>query len=772
MKPKIKKNKKAIISILLIVAILVTGAFAFLSATDSKTNVFTVGKVNIKLHENFDTDLDGVAERDPESTVVTEEIVPGQTILKQPYVENTGKNEAWIFVSVGIPTATEDDIYKDDNQNINIEGRTLSMDVKAYAIQTGFTGNANETAKAVWEKYVENKQTELFGDEFTGDKTTRIQLFKTMIQSGDTFSEGYNDTNWDKITNAYMSTNDHDYYVYAYKTTLAAPTNGNSPVTENVFDAVKLIEDIGEGKPKRLNYFAPDNAVDLTDFNLDDCSLVKSETFAAGDALSELYFDDSLSHDGYSFDWLDAYSGSTAFSGMILEDDTDLIANYDSRISPSDTLVDQGVVRYSLIVYNGELALRTYDTYSDTPDAYKNSTLSLPSTITFTTGDESLGSSQLLSATATNGGIVLYNLMDMKYNKDLTWQVALKNGQFGDAAISTNDNPYVPLKPNTTYTLPLRVVGHEITKVPFNKLIISDTVKRLFTKKGNTEINMSSDLTEVYLPYGLQSLDSSVFANSNLKTLELPNTITSIGAAFKNTYIESLIIPKSVSWIASEAFVRASNTQNNYISCTKNLNVTCNLDLDNNSNGLLIPNGVETLVLSNCHESKGRSRLLSRNYATGRGAGIRLNSNTLKSVGITGSVDLVQLDSGYSYGIEFNGSGKIGLLLVTTPIDINIQCGVTELYNHKTINKEYECTITDKVEKIFTDQSSGVGGKCNYIYEGNVESILNHFYIYKELPEFSESDSIIPCYVDPSTTTSQWYMCKINSTWYCSGWHK
>ena len=58
------KKRERIISALLVLAILVTTAFAFLSATDSKTNVFTIGKVDIQLQENFDTDLSGQIEDD------------------------------------------------------------------------------------------------------------------------------------------------------------------------------------------------------------------------------------------------------------------------------------------------------------------------------------------------------------------------------------------------------------------------------------------------------------------------------------------------------------------------------------------------------------------------------------------------------------------------------------------------------------------------------------------------------------------------------------
>jgi len=238
-KPKSKRSKQ-ILSLLLIVAILVTGAFAFLSATDSKTNVFTVGKVNIKLHENFDTDLDGVAERDPESTVVTEEIVPGQTILKQPYVENTGKNEAWIFMTVGIPVASSAEIHGNNQISTTLADSNLSIDVTAYAIQDNYKNQ--KTSEEIWNAYFAEKN---FFDNKESNNDDRFELFKINDIS----------TDWKQLGTSYQSSNNKNYYVFALKNKLPAPsenlTNANSSA---LFQSVTLLETIGSPNNYKLSF--------------------------------------------------------------------------------------------------------------------------------------------------------------------------------------------------------------------------------------------------------------------------------------------------------------------------------------------------------------------------------------------------------------------------------------------------------------------------------------------------------------------------------------
>lgn len=91
---KRKNLKKVIVAGAAIAVMLVGGASAYFTATDDATNTWTVGNVAIDLQEPaYDA-----SEKD--------NITPNQQLDKDPVVENTGSNEAFIFVKFSIPKAS------------------------------------------------------------------------------------------------------------------------------------------------------------------------------------------------------------------------------------------------------------------------------------------------------------------------------------------------------------------------------------------------------------------------------------------------------------------------------------------------------------------------------------------------------------------------------------------------------------------------------------------------------------------------------------------
>ena len=104
----------AILSVLLI--FLITGIWAVLKDEEEASNVFTIGEVDIELIEKvsgtaggndevlYNTVLESVTGTDGTGNTVTvdafTEIEPGQVIAKQPYVKNTGKNNAYVYMSI------------------------------------------------------------------------------------------------------------------------------------------------------------------------------------------------------------------------------------------------------------------------------------------------------------------------------------------------------------------------------------------------------------------------------------------------------------------------------------------------------------------------------------------------------------------------------------------------------------------------------------------------------------------------------------------------
>ena len=87
---KNKKLAKATAVCALAGVMLIGGAMAYFTDTDTATNEFTVGKVSIDLTEPGWTP--------------PENITPNQEITKDPKITNDGKNSAFVFLQVKVPT--------------------------------------------------------------------------------------------------------------------------------------------------------------------------------------------------------------------------------------------------------------------------------------------------------------------------------------------------------------------------------------------------------------------------------------------------------------------------------------------------------------------------------------------------------------------------------------------------------------------------------------------------------------------------------------------
>ncbi len=96
-----KKWKICVLAGLLVVLTAIGGVSAYFTDTDTEVTSFTIGKIEIDLQEpewkaKEDTDGNGIPDE-------AERMQPAQTITKDPLVENTGTNDAFIFVTVETP---------------------------------------------------------------------------------------------------------------------------------------------------------------------------------------------------------------------------------------------------------------------------------------------------------------------------------------------------------------------------------------------------------------------------------------------------------------------------------------------------------------------------------------------------------------------------------------------------------------------------------------------------------------------------------------------
>ena len=116
--------KKRIVTIALVVALLATcfaGTYAYLTDNASKTNTFTVGSVDIELlesqlHRQNDQATDEQIIADAANyqnylATAGQNMVPGRWVKKAPYVQNTGKNPAYVRIRVIFTKKTVESLY-------------------------------------------------------------------------------------------------------------------------------------------------------------------------------------------------------------------------------------------------------------------------------------------------------------------------------------------------------------------------------------------------------------------------------------------------------------------------------------------------------------------------------------------------------------------------------------------------------------------------------------------------------------------------------------
>ena len=180
--------KKKILALCLVVVLAVTAVtgatLAYFTDTDAKTNVFTVGNIEIDLEEQFPSG----------------ELMPGVDLEKVVTVKNIGDNDAYMWIEVWIPSALDDG---DDNSpqapglgnslHFNYDGATVVETKSTYLgnqyMKAGADGqmsacNAADAGAVAYNGYVHyiKNDTAKAKNISTGELLSQVYMDKKCAQ--------------------------------------------------------------------------------------------------------------------------------------------------------------------------------------------------------------------------------------------------------------------------------------------------------------------------------------------------------------------------------------------------------------------------------------------------------------------------------------------------------------------------------------------------------------------------------------------------------------
>lgn len=129
MKKTNKRTKKgAIVALCLAGALAITGAFAFLSDSDSAINRFSFTDEDGE--QTVDVRIDEPSWKEDSG----DKILPLDTVAKDPQVVNEGENDAYAFVTVLVPTAKQVKLNNDDGSTYTLN----DVELFRYTVNDGW----------------------------------------------------------------------------------------------------------------------------------------------------------------------------------------------------------------------------------------------------------------------------------------------------------------------------------------------------------------------------------------------------------------------------------------------------------------------------------------------------------------------------------------------------------------------------------------------------------------------------------------------------------
>lgn len=172
----------------LIAVMAIGGTMAYLTDSEQTSNTFTVGKVKIDLEE---TRWDTTDNNNNDVPDQAETMVPNQELDKNPQVENTGSNNAAVFMKVTVPTKFVTKVA--DDGTLDADGRK-SQEIIYFKNANDAQSKEENNFDSKWQQISAEETADTGATAAKDGVRTYVFGYKTKLAPGETTS-----TLFDKI---------------------------------------------------------------------------------------------------------------------------------------------------------------------------------------------------------------------------------------------------------------------------------------------------------------------------------------------------------------------------------------------------------------------------------------------------------------------------------------------------------------------------------------------------------------------------------------------
>ena len=163
---------------------------------------------------------------------------------------------------------------------------------------------------------------------------------------------------------------------------------------------------------------------------------------------------------------------------------------------------------------------------------------------------------------------------------------------------------------------------------------------------GITEQDKRRTVEYIYIPFGIQQLYHSVFRFTNIKSIEIPNSVTSIGMlAFANTDLIDIVLPASVNSIASQVFYRCYDLKSVDLSQTSVNNLSATFQEATVIEDVTLPDTLTTIGVNTFRSCTSLTSITIPSSVTSIGNGAFYSCSSLASIKLSDTLTTIGVNA-------------------------------------------------------------------------------------------------------------------------------